>query len=85
MFQHISKSISIATLLISLSLFSFSMVSPSVHSETSYFVSGLEDAILHGYEKGAIYEVNVMVRSDMDIGGLNISITNGSLSFSDVI
>ena len=85
MFTHISKSISIATLLISLSLFSFSMFSPSVQSETSYFVSGLEDAILHGYEKGAIYEVNVMVRSDMNIGGLNISITNGSLSFSDVL
>tara|TARA_B100000029_G_scaffold512274_1_gene608462 strand:- start:2811 stop:3401 length:591 start_codon:yes stop_codon:yes gene_type:complete len=85
MFKHASKSLSIATLLISLSLFSFSIISPSVQSETSYFVSGLEDAILNGYEKGAVYEVNVMVRSDINIGGLNVSITNGSLSFSDVI
>ena len=52
-------------------------------SETSYFVTGVEDAILHGYERGVVYEINIMVRSDSSIGGLNVAITNGSLSFSN--
>ena len=63
-------------------LFSLILISPA-QSETSYFVTGVEDAVLHGYETGSIYEINIMVRSNLSIGGLNISITNGSLSFSD--
>jgi len=77
MLKHAYKCL-LATLLISLTL-----ISPA-QSETSYFVTGVEDAVLHGYETGSVYEINIMVRSNLSIGGLNISITNGSLSFSDV-
>jgi len=78
MLKLISKWL-IAALSISLVL-----VTPA-QSETSYFVTGVDDAILNGYEKGAVYEVNIMVRSNLTIGGLNISITNGSLSFTNTL
>jgi len=84
MFEYNSKRI-LAALFVSLSLFSFSLLSTPVQSETSYFITGLDDAISHGYEKGSIYEVNIMVRSTSNIGGLNISVTNGSLSFNDAV
>ena len=52
MLKHAYKYI-LGTLLFSLILI------PPVQSETSYFVTGVEDAVLHGYETGSVYEINI--------------------------